>query len=376
MRILFVQQQPCIRALKYIAGFKQIAPDIVFLFAYIGKTLTEFYGHGDEMVSEWCLLEGDVKANLKTFVANNPVDLIHCHNAPDTLTNICIDLFKGSIPIVHDIHDLMSARHTSYEDGVETNRASSCWREEEKRAIEECDAVITVADEIFSIAKENGIQLPAHALVYPNYLPGTYIPDELPISILMAHPAKIVYEGFVSSDPDSHYYFIDLFKSICDQGYEMHIYPSRENDAYIQLAKDVEGIYCYDRLAPKDLYRELVKYDFGWCGFNDSVNKQHLDTVLPNKFFEYISCGLPVISLPHKTLIKVIEEYQVGIVIPSTNSMHQELERADLDRIKQNVLKARYDFTVEANLPKVLTLYQSLQDQQNLVESGEVNQWL
>ncbi len=40
-------------------------------------------------------------------------------------------------------------------------------------------------------------------------------------------------------------------------------------------------------------------YDFGWAGFNAGLNGAHLDTALPNKLYEYLGCGLPVITLQH-----------------------------------------------------------------------------
>ena len=116
MKILFVQPQPCIRALKYAEGFSNMYPDIRLFFAYSGKTLSELYGNGDEYFNAWVPLGDNPADQLKEIVAAHDIDLIHSHNAPDTLTNLCIDLFRENIPIVHDIHDLMSIRQTVYED--------------------------------------------------------------------------------------------------------------------------------------------------------------------------------------------------------------------------------------------------------------------
>ena len=41
MRVLFLQQQPCMRALKYAAGLARRAPEIELGFPYRGVTLTE-----------------------------------------------------------------------------------------------------------------------------------------------------------------------------------------------------------------------------------------------------------------------------------------------------------------------------------------------
>jgi len=96
---------------------------------------------------------------LQNIVDTQDVNLIHSHNAPDTLTNLCIDLFGGKIPIVHDIHDLMSARKTAYEGGLNRADDADNWHEEERQAIERSDAVITVSDAIFSIVRQQGYRL-------------------------------------------------------------------------------------------------------------------------------------------------------------------------------------------------------------------------
>ena len=65
-------------------------------------------------------------------------------------------------------------------------------------------------------------------------------------------------------------------------------------------------IHYHGHLNPKILLQEITKYDFGWAGFNNATNKKHLDVTLPNKLFEYIACGLPVLSFPHRTQKKFI----------------------------------------------------------------------
>ena len=43
MRVLFLQQQPCVRALKYAVGLEG---EVELGFAYRGRTLSDLYGAG------------------------------------------------------------------------------------------------------------------------------------------------------------------------------------------------------------------------------------------------------------------------------------------------------------------------------------------
>ena len=361
MHILYVQPQPCIRALKYAEGLRKTHPDIRLSFAYLGKTLTELYGHGDECFEAWFPLGDNPASELRNIVITHDVNLIHSHNAPDTLTNLSIDLFGGEIPIVHDIHDLMSARKTIYEDGLNRTGNEANWRKEERQAIERSDAVITVSNAIFNIVRRQGYRLPKITHVYANYIPERFIPKTLPqIDRSIVHrPIRIVYEGFISSN-GGHYDLRTIFQTLAAEEIEVHVYPSRDNSDYQTLADKVPKIFYHRSLPPEDLFEEITQYDFGWAGFNSTLNKVHLDTVLPNKLFEYIACGLPVISFPQEALKRFLETYRVGFIIDTVSGLAERLRAPEMVAVRENVRSRRWDFTVEANVGWIVNIYQQL----------------
>ena len=117
MRVLFLQQQPCIRALKYAVALRSAFPGIQLGFAYQGKTLSGWYGTGDELFERWWNLGSEPLKGLRQVGEEFRPDLIHSHNLPDSLTAIALELFAGRVPVVHDVHDLQSLRRTPYEHG-------------------------------------------------------------------------------------------------------------------------------------------------------------------------------------------------------------------------------------------------------------------
>jgi hypothetical protein len=84
MKILFLEPQPCIRALKYAQGLKSRGNSFEIYFGYSFKTLTEFYGYGDEFFEEFIKLdEKNIRKSIQNIVKKFGIDLIHSHNAPD-----------------------------------------------------------------------------------------------------------------------------------------------------------------------------------------------------------------------------------------------------------------------------------------------------
>ena len=106
--------------------------------------------------------------------------------------------------------------------------------------------------------------------------------------------------------------------------------------------------------------RELPAYDFGWAGFNPELNGPHLDTALPNKAYDYLACGLPVLTLGHRALARMIEAEGVGLSLDSPDDLGRRLRQVDLPALRGRVGAARGRLTVEGNIPRVAAFYREV----------------
>jgi len=104
----------------------------------------------------------------------------------------------------------------------------------------------------------------------------------------------------------------------------------------------------------------LPSYDAGWAGFNESVNAEHLATVLPNKAFEYVGCGLPVLTLPHRALARWVREAGTGIVVESPDRLADALAGVDLGAIREHLIEVREDYTMEGAVGDLIGVYEQL----------------
>jgi glycosyltransferase involved in cell wall biosynthesis len=356
MRVLFLQQQPCIRTLKYAAGLRGAPGNIRLGFAYRGRTLSEWYGSGDELFEGWWRLGPDPAAGLAREMAEFAPQVIHSHNLPDALTVVALDIAGGRVPVIHDVHDLQSLRRTPYEDGFPEPEDPLAL---EATAVRESDALLTVSPELLAeVASRYG--LPPVSAVFPNYALRRDLPAELPpVQAFRDGAAHLVYQGTLSTT-GSHYDLRDIFTAIASQGLRLDVYPSRPQPAYLALAGRQPTMRCHDRLPPSRLLEVLPRYDFGWAGFNATLNGPHLDTALPNKAFEYLGCGLPVLTLGHRALARLVREEGVGISLPALEGLPQALEALDLPLLRRHIASVRLRFTIEAHIHEVVELYETV----------------
>jgi hypothetical protein len=356
MRILFLQQQPCVRALKYAVALRSAFPGIQLGFAYQGETLSGWYGSGDELFERWWDLGSEPLKGLREVGEEFRPDLIHSHNLPDSLTVIALELFAGRVPIVHDVHDLQSLRRTPYEHGFPEPLDALAL---EQLAIEECSALVAVSDELLEEIRSR-YHLTASTLVFPNYALRRDLPPVLPpAGRRNGRPPRLVYQGTLSTN-GGHYDLRTIFRSIVGEGVSLDVYPSRAVPAYAELAAGLDGLRAHRTLPPSRLLAALPGYDFGWAGFNSALNGAHLDTCLPNKAYEYVGCGLPVLTLRHRALTRLVGDGHLGLSLATLNDLLAQLAAADVVAMRSRIADARLELTVEANIHRLAALYSAV----------------
>jgi glycosyltransferase involved in cell wall biosynthesis len=370
-RILFLEPQPCARALKYARGLKGAYGDnIEIVFGYMFHTLNVLYGHGDEVFDELVKLNPDnPEDDIKELVNKVHPFVIHSHNAPDNLTISAIKAVKGKVPVIHDCHEALTLRETGYYVSDDEETIKIKYPRQEKIANEKSDGRIYVTEGVRDYIQRRYDVDPSNDMVFYSYVSNSIVPSQLRRKISAKDgETHIAYIGTVTSRiEDSHYDLRDIFRELADHGLHVHMYVSiwgAKDEAYQRLADENDRIHHHGHLDQKKLLQEITEYDFGWAGFNvNPKNREHLDVALPNKVFEYIACGLPVLAFPHKNIKELIDRHNIGFVFNSVNEALSQLQnRKKITNIKRSVLNARYKFTVEKNISRLIQYYEKLVD--------------
>ncbi|HPZ21863.1 MAG TPA: glycosyltransferase family 4 protein [Bacillota bacterium] len=131
-----------------------------------------------------------------------------------------------------------------------------------------------------------------------------------------------------------------------------------------ELAADLgvaARVYFHPAVSPSDLAPYTAGGDIGISIIEDVCLSYHY--CLPNKVFEYMQAGLPVVVSNLPEMRKVVEEYKVGLVLASwdpeliANELNVFLEK-DLYRIySENTGKAASLFCWEREEGKLIDLY-------------------
>jgi glycosyltransferase involved in cell wall biosynthesis len=275
---------------------------------------------------------------------------VHSHNLPDVLTVLALHILRQQVPVIHDVHDMQSLRHTPYRDGFPEPDDTLAL---ERRAIEESAAVVAISDEMVEeIVARHG--RPARTLVYANHVLARDLPQVEPLRSSRDAPIRLVYQGSLGAD-GGHYDLRETFARIVEAGTRLDVHPARPAPDYAALP--CPGLTVHEPLDPPALMRVLPRYDVGWAGFNDALNRAHIDTALPNKLFEYLGCGLPVATLGHRALTRFVTAHGVGVSGTSVEDVIARLMEADLGALRRRVAALRAELTVEANIGRLVALY-------------------
>jgi len=353
LRVLFLQRQPCIRALKYATALGARDPGTALGFAYQGRTLTGWYSSGDELFDRWWALPArEPAAALARAVEEFRPDVIHIHNLPDLLTVIALEVVDGRVPVIHDVHDLQSLRRTPYEDGFDDPEDPAAL---EAAAVTGCAGLVAVSPQMLDEI-EARYEVSAPTLLFANYaLERDLAPTAGPRGRATG-PPRVVYQGSLSAN-GSHYDLRDQFAAIAASGVTIDVFPNRDAPAYRELADRTPGLRVMGTLEPAALLRALPAYDIGWAAFNTALNSAHVDTALPNKAFEYLASGLPVAAGPHRALRRLVEEEGVGFVVEDPGALGDQLARVDLNALRIRVAERRHRFTVEGHIGELAAFY-------------------
>ena len=316
------------------------------------------------------------KGVLRFAEFNFKLFLLLLHNNFDLLICRGLWVFPGIIPIkilkkfnlIYDAHEYF-AGHTHF-DNKPIKRG--IWLFVERIAMRISDALITVSE---PIAEQ-------YVKDYP-HIKRIFVIRNLPDRNLF-HPyndvkkqekekkkAKdtvktVVFSGYLLSGRALHQ-IIKAFSYINDEHIKLLIIGEGIlRNELNQLTNDLKlthRISFKDMVSNNEIVPLLSNYHLGLSLIEaDCLNRRF---ALPNKFFEYIAAGIPLLGSDIITQKVYIDKYQVGMYLNSLNAqdiaraiMQMLADKKNYKRWKQNCVKAAMELNWEKESLKLKKIYE------------------
>jgi glycosyltransferase involved in cell wall biosynthesis len=301
--------------------------------------------------------------NIKLFIylLFRRFDLLVSNDLDTLLPNFLISKFKG-IPLVYDSHE--------YFTGVPEiqNRpfVKWVWMTIEKAVFPHLKHVMTVSN---SIAAQYYNEYGFKPITVRNCSPRSnhIIPmTRSELGVKGGHLLLILQGTGINADRGGE----ELIEAIV-AAEDVYLLIVGSGDVVPVLTEKVKkyGISERVQIIPKVPWTEMMRFtkaaDVG-LSLDKDTNLNHRFS-LPNKLFDYISAGIPVIASDLAEVSKIVRENNCGIIIPEVSG--QAISEAILtlrdnngllSELKKNALIASEKLTWETESVKVKAIYDSL----------------
>ncbi|MDD7056767.1 MAG: hypothetical protein PUI26_08135 [Selenomonadaceae bacterium] len=355
--ILFVQDIACYRTHKIAAvmagrGYKVF---LLYIFAppestpYSVEQYQDIYtvGSPDELIE---------------FVNQSEFDVVHSSNEPDFITNILLHTNKKIVFDVHDPVTMSGDEPVTFENLIFENMAHTA-----------CDGILFTSPGILAIGKDRYHIGDKPALSLANMpMKEVELEERLPKLSVGDGQIHLVYEGSMSKVPGNAKNMVEQWKKLCAMGLHVHFYTNMEAGYCQELVREIPRLH-YEGMASRDvLLRELTKYDAGLFLLNvNEGNRTFTENASPNKIYEYINAGLPIIACQLEFCRKFLAQHHVGIVLDTEGDIRKQIAAARKIKIEAGYL-TRNHMTMESEGEKLEKFYQSAMDGDRVIHQRKV----
>jgi len=298
----------------------------------------------------------DTANQLYAQIRESNADIFWCHNEPDLLVELCVDLYKGKRIIIHDCHDLPTL-HTKTTTCptckvTKTERMEKQFSKQEEIACSQADYVFVPTSKYIDIIHEKYGD-DKKVLQVNSCPPSIFFPDtDLPRVNGMLYCGQVNVPSMKSQLPYRN--LVPMFQYLTQLGIPTHIYhttPSADLMPYT-----IAGASTYGVLRMYHAIHQYTRYDYGFVG--SSLDCTQIQVCMPNKLWDCIAAGIPLINLNSSESAKFCVTNNIGIdvqgmealsKVPWHDAMFWEIKR-------RNVRKIRYEYTAEKEVRKAFDI--------------------
>jgi len=281
------------------------------------------------------------RETIEKEIARGDYDIIAAYSSPDNLARAATRYSER--PVVFDERDMVSAmdpdwlaknyippylvRFPPVRSVIGGLFVKKLWRIEREASLNSSARVYVSGPMLDLARKRHGIP-ENNSLVFPNYALKEDIKPRLPKISSEDGGVHVVYEGGLA-ETGYRSGSLEAFRGLAEKKVHVHIYGIA-TEGTERMARELDRknafFHYHGALGIDSLQSELTRYDWGWIPFYPGKKKnEHLNTILPNKLFEYLAAGLPIISPDLKALKDLIVSEKVGVVVSDLDDIVEKI---------------------------------------------------
>lgn len=181
----------------------------------------------------------------------------------------------------------------------------------------------------------------------------------------MKDKLSLIYVGLVDFWQRGFDFFIDVLAS--NKLLDLTVYGSGSSLDYLkEMAQGIDNLHVNGKIPYKDVLKEEAKYDMIFAVYDPKIPTNVLAS--PNKYFEGLMLGVPVLINEEVRYAGEVNEYNVGLTYKygSKESIANVLDKVLKDRSCLQIMsencrklyKEKYDYTAQSD--SLLAQYQNL----------------
>jgi len=266
-----------------------------------------------------------IASGIKAFVKDGNYSLIHSHNSPDNLGALSIKHLD--IPVVHDIHDVMSMTEIRFSSGLKKMAIRHLYNKWEKKVCREAHGLVVPNPYIESLIKKK----------YGRN-DNIYVVGNKPVRMTVDRRKKIretrkdeinlVWAGAMSFGRGGPRDVIPLLADFAKGNVHVHVYAvtfdQESRDGIRENCAGNDNLHLHDPVPHSELIGELTRYDFGLHIYR--MDRGGLFGYgSPTKIYEYAAAGIPTITNSIGYIADLVKKNGFGILIGGSRT-HLEPE--------------------------------------------------
>jgi hypothetical protein len=378
-QIIFVESTPSIVNFKIAKSLKKEGYETISItFLKSDKT---FYNEAYSKMICFNLesFSGTPKNALKIFLKNshiikiyleikklNPYVIIGCPTPYPLWIHALTRIICKKIPFIFFPYDVNILKYKK-EEYYKKAKIKNFELKAEKYLFENSNGIIFKGDE--EKYTKNIFNIKCPILKFPPYCDKDFIVPINPNKISKKDKElHLVYIGYIEDEPENPIAFgLGSWKysieNILAQKMHLHIYSGqyyeiKQSKTYKPFLEN-KYFHLHSPLGPKEIIKEISKYDFGvWFpNFNFNVlKKEFAITGAANKVASYLEANLPFLYRKEfEVTDKLMNKYKINLGFDNgeLKDIRKKIERLKYSKFMKNVEKLKKDYIIDKNINKL-----------------------